>query len=598
MGFFRGIDLFSIGADIINGLIRGIGSMATAVWDKAKSIATGIGKAIAGALQVESPSRVTTEIGEFVGEGLIKGMDSQNRNIQKSANRMAGAVKTANSIKSLAKSFADIGKETIDGFGAGVDSRKNKAVSEVKSVFDEVLKTTKAAHAAESETIKKNNAEIKKIEKRSNEDIYLIKQKALKDKRSLTESESIKIRRIEEDSAKKIRELKSKNNKEEEKLMAEQVKNLKLNNAELLKASEKYVDDKKKNGEMSLSDEVYFWNAMYRTAEVGTEQYEFAMGKHQSAVKQLRQEIESVNKEYNDRMLEIDKEYNTESQKLHDEWEKAYDSRMSQLLGFAGIFDEFKKKTEVSGQGLVTSLETQVGALGEYSEVINSLGDRIDDNRLVDELKSMGVKSLGELQALNSLSDKELQNYVNLYQEKFRLAKEQTDNEMQPMTEDIDKKLIQLKKDSSKRLDELNVEWRSKIQSIVNGTSKEFDSMRQVGIDAMQKLSSGMDSMSDTLKSQAQAIADSIRSTLQSAFEIKAPTQSIPVVASMTGFSVPDFSSKTSNVRSSSGSSGSQGGSSGITQNITINSPQPTSPADNARLIKQQSRQFAMEWGS
>src|SRR5699024_12788342 len=34
-----------------------------------------------------------------------------------------------------------------------------------------------------------------------------------------------------------------------------------------------------------------------------------------------------------------------------------------------------------------------------------------------------------------------------------------------------------------------------------------------------------------------------------------------------------------------------------ITQNITINSPDPTSPSENARKIKQASRQLAMEAG-
>jgi phage-related minor tail protein len=37
-------------------------------------------------------------------------------------------------------------------------------------------------------------------------------------------------------------------------------------------------------------------------------------------------------------------------------------------------------------------------------------------------------------------------------------------------------------------------------------------------------------------------------------------------------------------------------GTKGIVQNITINSPHPTSPADNARKIKQAARQLAMEW--
>jgi hypothetical protein len=34
----------------------------------------------------------------------------------------------------------------------------------------------------------------------------------------------------------------------------------------------------------------------------------------------------------------------------------------------------------------------------------------------------------------------------------------------------------------------------------------------------------------------------------------------------------------------------------GITQNITIVSPEPTSPSENARKFKQVARQLALEW--
>lgn len=53
---------------------------------------------------------------------------------------------------------------------------------------------------------------------------------------------------------------------------------------------------------------------------------------------------------------------------------------------------------------------------------------------------------------------------------------------------------------------------------------------------------------------------------------------------------LPDYSSS---VNSNNG----VGFGGGITQNIRINSPNPTSPSDNARKMKQAARQMAMEWG-
>jgi TP901 family phage tail tape measure protein len=89
VSFFNGINLFSIGKNIIQGLANGIGSMASAVWEKAKSIASGIGNSIKKALQIKSPSRVMMGLGEFAGEGLAVGLENTISKIQGAAGEMA-----------------------------------------------------------------------------------------------------------------------------------------------------------------------------------------------------------------------------------------------------------------------------------------------------------------------------------------------------------------------------------------------------------------------------------------------------------------------------------------------------------------------------
>ncbi|MDM5239103.1 phage tail tape measure protein [Bacillus cereus] len=71
---FEGIDLFQIGKDIINGLINGISSMASAAWDAVSSIAGGIKDAVTGFFDIRSPSRLMFEQGEFVTEGFSLGI--------------------------------------------------------------------------------------------------------------------------------------------------------------------------------------------------------------------------------------------------------------------------------------------------------------------------------------------------------------------------------------------------------------------------------------------------------------------------------------------------------------------------------------------
>jgi phage-related protein len=85
------VDLLQVGKNIISGLIRGIGSMASAVMNKAKEIAAGVGNTIKKALNIHSPSRVMMELGVYTGEGFANGIESMVRKVQGVTADMANA---------------------------------------------------------------------------------------------------------------------------------------------------------------------------------------------------------------------------------------------------------------------------------------------------------------------------------------------------------------------------------------------------------------------------------------------------------------------------------------------------------------------------
>lgn len=80
-----------IGKDIMQGLIDGIGSMAQAVWDKARSIASGIASAIKGFFGIQSPSRLMINYGEYIGEGLALGIQHSVSDVKRQAAALAEA---------------------------------------------------------------------------------------------------------------------------------------------------------------------------------------------------------------------------------------------------------------------------------------------------------------------------------------------------------------------------------------------------------------------------------------------------------------------------------------------------------------------------
>lgn len=487
-----------VGTDFVSGFMSSIVNGRGSIWNTAWNLGKHALSALKRSIDSHSPSEETKKEGQNFADGF--------------------RIAITRGTKGIRKTVMKLGVESVKGLANSVRDRRKEAFFEVDKLMKGIRAQVSGATDLEISELKKNKEEIKKIERRANEDVYLIKKKASQANRKLTENELVRIRRIEEDAARKKQNLQNKNNKIELDITKRQ-------NDEMLKLSESYVQDKKANGEMSLSDEIYFWNAMYRAAEKGSDLYKMSMNNHQSAVKQMRGEVESVNKEYNDRILKINEDYNNEYKRILDEHDRDYEAHLNNLLGFANIFDGFEKKTEVTATDLMHNLQSQVRALSEYEIVINNLGNRINDEMLMDELKSMGVKAVGELEALNSMSDKELDHYVKMYKTKFRIAKNHTDDEMKPMMEEVDKKLVALRNDSSKRLDEVNKEWKKKINQIVNGADKEFDSMRQVGIDAIKGLDKGMVSASSHLSGTIKQIANDIKKTFQEELDIRSPSK-------------------------------------------------------------------------
>ncbi|PZX07896.1 phage-related protein [Psychrobacillus insolitus] len=72
--FLTSIDLTSIGKAIIQGLIRGIGSMAGSIASKVSEMADLVPDWLKKKLGIHSPSRITTALGEHTGQGFANGI--------------------------------------------------------------------------------------------------------------------------------------------------------------------------------------------------------------------------------------------------------------------------------------------------------------------------------------------------------------------------------------------------------------------------------------------------------------------------------------------------------------------------------------------
>jgi phage-related protein len=93
LSILRRINLYSIGKNIIKGLVNGIGSMATSVKNKVRDVTSGITKKVASLLRLGSPSRLFYDYGRWTFEGFVNGADRMIGEMQKVAGKAVEAVK-------------------------------------------------------------------------------------------------------------------------------------------------------------------------------------------------------------------------------------------------------------------------------------------------------------------------------------------------------------------------------------------------------------------------------------------------------------------------------------------------------------------------
>lgn len=90
--YLKSINLFSIGTSLMQGLVDGIKSMGSSIVNAVKGgVQAAIDKA-KSLLKINSPSKVFKEIGMFTGQGLVEGIEGENKSVLKASESLSKSV--------------------------------------------------------------------------------------------------------------------------------------------------------------------------------------------------------------------------------------------------------------------------------------------------------------------------------------------------------------------------------------------------------------------------------------------------------------------------------------------------------------------------
>lgn len=141
-------DMKEVGKNTIRGLMNGLTNMTPALMAQAQAIAAAIRATIQSALDINSPSRVMTQIGEWVGEGLVIGMDNSIPDVVSSSKSLAMAAK--DSLDEFINGFEIPDGDNEIHFKAVIDYDKmdlNKVKMDTLSLIPDTSYTLRSANA-------------------------------------------------------------------------------------------------------------------------------------------------------------------------------------------------------------------------------------------------------------------------------------------------------------------------------------------------------------------------------------------------------------------------------------------------------------------
>ena len=257
----------------------------------------------------------------------------------------------------------------------------------------------------------------------------------------------------------------------------------------VLDSAQKKLDGYKVYNELTLADEVAFWDSVRQQVKEGTDARLTADQKYAEAKKSLNDEILSAEKTLQEKLDAI-------AQKVTDRQNSLVDS----LSAFGGLqFDEWLKTPQ-----MIANLNDQVAALERYQTFMDGLRERIGGTALFEEIETWGVNALPNLDTLYYMADTQLNNIVELYDKKLSLAgniasnqlKDETISETAAAYQEYETKCAEL----GVEVVEDTIEMESGIQTAFTGITQTVQTAASsIAVNIGEKIKNAIDSVTESL---------------------------------------------------------------------------------------------------
>lgn len=201
---------------------------------------------------------------------------------------------------------------------------------------------------------------------------------------------------------------------------------------ERFEAMRSQLEKETKYRKLSLQEQYKGWKYIQ-------DQYEEDSAEYVEAEKQLESLRESIYDDY----LEKVRDTLENIVDLEENYQNELKSRTAEIQKTYGLFGRVPEREVVSADYITRTLQGQIATMEEFYSNLDKLSERGAPTELVDQLRDLGVDAVDEVAAITNMTDKELEKYVDLFQQKNKLAVDQATKELAPLREETDQKIME-----------------------------------------------------------------------------------------------------------------------------------------------------------
>lgn len=519
MSFFKGINLYNIGKNIIQGLVRGVGRMASSLYKKATDIVNNVKNTFTKLFNIHSPSRwMRDEIGYNLGAGMAVGLDRSTNTVVSSAKKTTQAAQKASQaeMKKAQKQAAALKKKQAAAARKANARRKTGVDNKIRAV--------------------ETKFDTGKISSKT----YIKQLNAIKKKNKLTSTQNAKIQREiynaqkKSQSQQKKKALEAQRKKAKAQLAYQKKVSQKIANAEVKYDTKKIsgqtymkqLEKIKKKEKLTAAQRNKVQKEIYATRTKLQKEAQKKKDDERKAADKLNKGLLSANNSYLSKFKSINDKLTSDIKKANEEYKNALKERTDSIYNAMGLFDSVTTE-KVSGSKLLNNLQAQIDRMKNFQSDLSKLSSNAP-KEFVDELRQMGVGSADQIKAIAAMSEPELDKYISLWKQKHNMASEQATKELAGLKNETTKKIAELRSAANTELNKLKVDYMNKISQLTVNV-KQLGSLKKsgqaIGYNTMSGIISGMKGMKGELAKEANTIAATIEKTIKKKLKIHSPSR-------------------------------------------------------------------------